>query len=201
MKKVFAIILVAVILANSFAFIYAAEDNAQIEKPPGIVSWLKDKGLGPDGIVLVLAMFPIFELRGSLPIALLYYQMPLWKAFLLSVVGNMLPIIPIILLTGPLSRFLSARSKLCHRFFTWMFERSKRKGADLVEKYEALGLAMFVAVPLPATGAWTGAFIAFLLNIRIRRAFPAIFLGVLGAGIIVSLICIFGRETFRFFIN
>jgi len=177
-----------------------ADAEAKIEKSD-LVKWLEARHLGPKAVVIIVATLPIFELRGSIPVAILYYKMPLWQAYALSVVGNMIPIIPIILLIGPVSDFLMKRSKLWHRFFTWVFERSRRRGADLVEKYEALGLCIFVAIPLPVTGAWTGAMLAFLMRVHARRAFPAILAGVLAAGIIVSAVTLFGRETFRFFLN
>ena len=167
----------------------------------GVVKWLEARHLGPKAVVVVVAMLPIFELRGSIPVAILYYKMPLWEAYLLSIIGNMIPIIPIILLIGPVSDFLMKRSKLWHRFFTWVFERSRRRGADLVEKYEALGLCIFVAIPLPVTGAWTGAMLAFLMRVHARRAFPAILAGVLTAGIVVTAVTKFGQGTFHFFLN
>jgi uncharacterized membrane protein len=127
--------------------------------------------------------------------------MPAWQAYVLSVIGNMIPIIPIILLIGPVSTFLMKRSKLWHRFFTWVFERLRKRGGDLVEKYEALGLAIFVAIPLPVTGAWTGSLLAFLMCVRARRAFPCILAGVLTAGVIVTIVTHFGLEAFRIFIK
>ncbi len=192
-------LLVAALFVALFAVRAAALTSAPATSEPSqLVRWLERQHLGPAAVVVISAMLPIFELRGAIPVAVLYYGMPWWEAFLLSVLGNMIPIIPIILLIGPLSDFLMRRSKLCRRFFTWVFERSRRRGGDLVEKYEALGLAIFVAIPLPMTGAWTGAFLAFLMRIRARRAFPSILGGVLGAGVIVTLVVLFGRETFRF---
>ncbi len=192
-------LLVAALLAAVFAVRAGASTSAPATTEPSrLVRWLEERHLGPPAVVVVAAMLPIFELRGSIPVAMLYYGMPWWEAYLLSVVGNMIPIVPITLLIGPVSGWLMRRSKLWQRFFTWVFERSRRRGGDLVEKYEAIGLAIFVAVPLPMTGAWTGAFLAFLMRIRARRAFPSILAGVLGAGVVVTLVVVFGRETFRF---
>jgi len=170
-------------------------------EPSRIVRWLERQDLGPSAVVVIIATLPIFELRGSIPVAILYYGMPWWQAYILSVVGNLLPIIPIILLIGPVSNFLMKRSRLWRRFFNWVFERSRRRGGDLIEKYEAIGLAIFVAIPLPVTGAWTGSMLAFLMRIRARRAFPCILAGVLTAGVVVTLVTLFGRETFRFLIK
>ena len=194
--------LLAALLANVWAATTgpAAAERATTE-PPKIVTVLEGYDLGPRAVVVVIAMLPIFELRGSIPVAIWYYNMPWWESYLLSFIGNLIPIIPIILLIGPVSNFLMKRSKLWRRFFTWVFERSRRRGGDLVEKYEALGLAIFVAIPLPVTGAWTGSMLAFLMRVRARRAFPAILAGVLLAGVVVTIVTLFAEETFRIFVK
>ena len=138
----------------------------------------------PELITLLLAMAPISELRGAIPYA--WSQgMNHVSAYILSVIGNSIPVIPLLLFLGPVSKFLR-RFRLFDKFFSWWFSRTLRR-SRLVEKYEALGLILFVMIPLPITGAWTGSVAAFLLGIRFRFAFPAIILGVLLAGIIVSL--------------
>lgn len=142
--------------------------------------------------VILLGMLPIFELRGALPLGF-YLGLPLAKNFMLSVLGNMLPIIPLMFLLNPVSDRLR-RIPLWKRFFDWLFERTKKK-ADVIQKYEALGLAIFVAIPLPMTGAWSGAIAASLFKIRFRYAFPAIFLGVVGAAITVTILCLLGKLT------
>ncbi|MDP2943734.1 MAG: small multi-drug export protein [Candidatus Omnitrophota bacterium] len=142
--------------------------------------------------VIVVGMLPIFELRGALPLGF-YLGLPLAKNFTLSVLGNMLPVIPLMLLLNPVSERLR-RIPLWKRFFDWLFERTKKK-ADVIQKYEALGLAIFVAIPLPMTGAWSGAIAASLFKIRFRYAFPAIFLGVVGAAVIVTILCLLGKLT------
>lgn len=142
--------------------------------------------------VILVGMLPIFELRGAIPLGF-YFKLSLIKNFTLSVLGNMLPIIPLMYLLNPVSERLRY-IPLWKRFFDWLFERTKEK-ADLVQKYEALGLAIFVAIPLPMTGAWSGAIAASLFKIRLRYAFPAIFLGVIGAAIIVTILCLLGKLT------
>jgi len=108
----------------------------------------------------------------------------------LSVVGNMLPIAPILLLLGPVSDWLS-RWPLFGKFFQWLFARTRSR-SDIIRKYELIGLMLFVAVPLPVTGAWTGAAAAFLFGIRFWPALGAIFLGVLIAGAIVTALVLMG---------
>jgi uncharacterized membrane protein len=105
----------------------------------------------------------------------------------LAVVGNASPVAPLLLGLGPLSNVLR-RWAIFDRFFTWLFARTRRRGG-LVEKYEALGLIPFVAVPLPVTGAWTGAVAAFVFGVRFWYALPAILAGILIAGVVVAAAC------------
>ncbi|MFH1665652.1 MAG: small multi-drug export protein [Candidatus Omnitrophota bacterium] len=143
--------------------------------------------------VVVLAALPVSELRGAIPLALAM-GFSAQKAYLLSVAGNMLPVLPLLFFLQPIS------DKLRHfpafeRFFNWLFERTKKKAA-LIEKFEALGLILFVAVPLPVTGAWTGCVAATLFKIRFRYAFLSILAGVVIAGIIVLTVSLAGRGVF-----
>jgi uncharacterized membrane protein len=138
--------------------------------------------------VILMAMIPFGELRTSIPVAMGIYGMGAAQAFVLSVIGNMLPVIPLLLFLDPVSNRLR-RYRIFDRFFTWLFARTRRY-SDRMEKYGALGLAPFVAIPLPVTGAWTACAVAFVFGIRFRYAFPAVLAGVLIAGTIVTLSCI-----------
>lgn len=139
--------------------------------------------------VLLIAMIPIGELRVALPLALGAYHLPLWSAFLWSFVGNMLPIFFVLLLLEPISNFLMKKSKFFNRFFTWVFARTRRKFEKSSQKYGLmLALAVFVGIPLPLTGAWTGAIAAFLFKIPYKKALFSLAAGVVLAGIIVSLV-------------
>jgi len=137
--------------------------------------------------VFLIAMSPIFELRGSIPMALGAFHLPVWSAFLISVLGNIVPIVFILLLLESVSSCLSRHSRLFSRFFTWLFERTRKKHAKTFEYGRDLALMIFVAVPIPFTGAWTGALCAFVFGIPFKRAFPAIAGGVIIAGVIVTL--------------
>lgn len=151
-------------------------------------------------ITVIVAALPVSELRGAIPLALLTFKIPLAKAFLLSVLGNLIPVIPLLLFLQPVSEKLR-RLRLWSKFFDYLFERTRRK-ASLVEKYETLGLALFVAVPLPITGAWTGCIAASLFKIRFRYAFLAISIGVLIAAIIVSALTVASNGMlFRLFVR
>ncbi|MCK9555731.1 small multi-drug export protein [bacterium] len=164
---------------------YAQEDSIGYR----IADDLQKRGISQESAVLIIAALPIVELRGSIPVAHLMGMEP-FKAYLISIAGNMIPVIPIILLLGPLTEWLS-KFPFWRKFFDWFFKRTKAK-ASLVEKYKAVGLALFVAIPLPVTGAWTGCAAAFLFKVKPVYAFISILAGVLIAGVIMSVIAILG---------
>ena len=148
----------------------------------GLVNMMS--GLPDETIAFVVSALPIAELRGGIPVAL-SLGIEWRRALLICAAGNFLPILPILYLMGPLEGVLR-RCPPMDRFLTRLFARTRRKGA-LIEKYEALGLIAFVAIPLPVTGAWTGALAAHLFGVRPRFAIPAIICGILIAGVIVTL--------------
>ena len=139
--------------------------------------------------VILMATIPFGELRTSIPFAMGIYKMGVLQAFVLSVMGNMLPVVPLLLFLDPVSNWLRKFS-IFDRFFSWLFARTRRYNYNnRMEKYGSLALIPFVAIPLPWTGAWTACAIAFVFGIRHRYAFAAIFAGVTIAGIIVTLSC------------
>jgi uncharacterized membrane protein len=156
------------------------------------------KGIPKEWVTIIIAALPISELRGSIPVALVMGIEPV-KALFLSILGNSIPIIPVLFLLEPVSNALM-RFKPWKRFFDWLFERTKSKG-DLIQKYEAIGLMLFVAVPLPMTGAWSGCIAASLFRIKFRYALPAIFSGVVLAGLIVMSVCLFGKGACSMFLG
>jgi uncharacterized membrane protein len=141
--------------------------------------------ISPELVTVVLAALPISELRGAIPYAITVGGMSWQKAYVLSVVGNFLPVLPILLLLESVSNWLR-RYTLWDRFFSWLFERTRRRGR-LIERFEALGLVLFVAIPLPVTGAWTGCVAAFIFKVPLRLALPAILCGILIAGTVVTM--------------
>lgn len=142
---------------------------------------------------VVLAMAPISELRGAIPYAVTVGNMPWQEAYVIAVIANFVPVIFILNFIGPVYEYLR-RFKVFDRFFFWLFARTRRKG-KMIERFEVLGLILFVAIPLPVTGAWTGSVAAFLFGVRKRVAFPAIFAGILIAGVVVTLASV-GLLTF-----
>ncbi len=136
-------------------------------------------------VVLLAAALPVSELRGAIPLAIGVYGYDPWQAYLLAVLGNLLPVVPLLLFLGPVSDWLR-RFTFWDKFFTWLFSRTRRKYIREHESFSLTALALFVAVPLPVTGAWTGCAIAFLVGFRFWPAFAAISIGVLLAGVIVT---------------
>ena len=136
--------------------------------------------------VFGLAMVPVFELRGAIPVGVAA-GLPFWTVFLTAFLGNLLPVPFLILFTRRVFEWLRTKSALLERFVSRL-ERKAASKEDLLKKYELLGLCILVAIPLPGTGAWTGSLVAAVFDIRLKHAFPVIALGVLIAGIIVSVV-------------
>jgi len=106
------------------------------------------RGLTPELAVFLTSMLPIVELRGALPLAINLFHMPWIKAFIIAFIGNVVPVPIILLLLGPIANLLS-KIRIFSRFFTWMFEHTRKKSDRMIEKYEEIGLMVFVAIPLP----------------------------------------------------
>ncbi len=135
-------------------------------------------------IVFFVSMLPILELRGSI-LAAGFLKMEFLSTFIIAVIGNMLPI-PFVLLF--LNKIFDWMKKTKLRGVAERLENKAMKKSDQIRKYGKFGLFLFVAIPLPGTGAWTGSMIAALLRMRKRDALPWIFLGVVTAGLIMSLL-------------
>lgn len=136
--------------------------------------------------VILIAALPVSELRGAIPVAIGVYGFDPVTAYLLGVLGNLLPVPILLKLLGPITALLR-RSVLCDRFLSWLFARTRRRHSTMIERLGAIALVLFVAVPLPATGAWTGALLAYLFGIPFKYAFPLIAVGVSIAGVLVTL--------------
>ena len=147
-------------------------------------------GLPKEAITTIIAALPVVELRLAIPVAYMKFGMPISKILVFSYIGNMLPVIPLLILLEPVSERLR-HFHVWRRFCDWLFERTKKR-AEIVQRYEAIGLMLLVAIPLPATGAWTGCIAASLFKIKFRYAFPAILAGVIIAGIIVTSLTLMG---------
>ncbi len=135
-------------------------------------------------VTFVISMLPILELRGAIPVGV-GAGLGVWTSMLISVVGNMVPVPFIILFIRRIFVWLRTKSPKLENAVAKLEQKAEGKW-EKVRKYELLGLAILVAIPLPGTGAWTGALIAALMDIRLKYAIPAIFLGVLVAGFLVT---------------
>lgn len=153
-----------------------------------LVNWLMNafSNLMPAELfVFLISMLPILELRGGL-IAAALLDIPLVEALVICIVGNVIPIPFILLLIRPIFAWLKG-TKLFRPTVEKLENRAMGK-SDQIRKYEFWGLLIFVGIPLPGTGAWTGALIAAMLNISIKRAIPPILLGVCMASVIMTVI-------------
>ena len=136
--------------------------------------------------VFGLAMVPVFELRGAIPVGVAA-GLPFWIVFITAILGNLLPVPFLILFTRRVFEWLRKKSAFLERLGSRLEKKAAAK-EDLLKKYELLGLCILVAIPLPGTGAWTGSLVAAVFDIRLKHAFPAIALGVLIAAVIVSVV-------------
>jgi len=146
--------------------------------------------------LIVLSTLPITELRGAIPIGILLYKVSPLKAYWLCCLGNMIPILPLLLFFGKLESFMQ-RNEFSNKFLQWYIAKVKKRTA-LIERFELLGLAFFVSIPLPVTGAWTGSVAAFIMGIGWRKAFFSISCGVLIAGVIVTILTLCGYTFYSF---
>lgn len=146
--------------------------------------------------VLLLGTLPIFELRAAIPFAIGVLDMPAWQAYVLAVVGNLLPVPFILLFLGPVTSWAEAHWSGLHRFLERLFSYTRRRHTGRFDRWRDLALVTFVAIPLPVTGAWSGALAAFVFGVERRKAFGLITLGVLIAGVIVTFVVVGGISLF-----
>ncbi len=148
-----------------------------------MISWLTSTYIGKLIATFVISMLPVVELRGGLPYGVGFGLKPL-EAFIAAFLGNILPIPFLLLLLESFLNWLKKRKGIFTKFALWL-ENKAYKNKKTIEKYAAFGLFVLVAIPLPGTGAWTGAIVATVLGMNKKVAFPMICLGVIAAGIIV----------------
>ena len=147
-------------------------------------------------LTFLVAMVPVVELRGAIPFGVVR-GLNLWTAIIASVLGNLVPVPFIILFIRRIFAWMRAHMPKLDGLVTRM-EKKAEKNRAAVEKYAFWGLAILVAIPLPGTGAWTGALVAVMMEMRLKRAFPAIVIGVVIAGVIVSVVTYGAQAIFSF---
>ena len=155
-------------------------------------------------IVFLIAMVPLIEIRGAMPYAV-GFGLPLVPSIIVAVIGNMLPV-PIIYLFARRVLVWGKDKKFIGKFFTWCYEKGEKGGKKLTAKAGRgvfVALLLFVGIPLPGTGAWTGTLAASFLDFGFKKSTVAVLLGVLLAGIIMtvgSLLAVMGvTSVFNFF--
>ena len=159
-----------------------------------IVDFFKDK-IPPELIIFFISMLPVLELRGGL-IAAKLLGVEFVRAFIICYIGNIIPVPFILLFIRKIFQFLRDK-KGFSKIIEKLEIRSMRK-SEKVKRWRDWGLLAFVAIPLPGTGGWTGALIAALMDIRIKKSFPIIAIGILIAGIIMSVITYLVPSFFGF---
>jgi len=146
------------------------------------------QSIPPQLATVLIAMIPIAELRASIPIALGVYKLPIWQAIFFSVIADIFIAGLIIYFLGPVYKFLSGRLSWIDKFFVWLFRRTRRKFFHKYEVWGNIALMLFVAIPLPVTGAWTGSIASWLFGIPRKRSLFYISIGVIISAGIVTLI-------------
>ena len=149
--------------------------------------------------VFLVSMVPVVELRGAIPVGYGLGIDNIWVLTILAVLGNLVPVPFIILFIKSIFAWIRKHLPKLDGLITKLENRAHSK-SEKVQKSAFWGLFVFVAIPLPGTGAWTGALIAAMLDMRLKRAFPAIVAGVVTAGIVIAtLVSIFGPHVLDFF--
>ena len=143
--------------------------------------------VGREWCVFFCSMIPIIELRGAIPLGAAL-GLPWWKNFIICFLGNLLPVPFILLLINRVIRWFSrSRVKFLNKFANWLLQKAE-KNRDKIEKYGFWGVAIFVGIPLPMTGAWTGSLAAAVIDLKFWKALLSAVIGVIMAGAIMSLI-------------
>ena len=151
-----------------------------------LMQWLTTDLNGEFILTLLVSMIPVVELRGGIPFGVAA-GLPVWAAYLAAVIGNLLPVPFIVVYIQRIFMFMRQNMPRLNSVVDKMEQKAHLKSASVL-KYQYLGLAIFVAIPLPGTGAWTGALVAAFLDMRLKKAMPSIAGGVLSAGLIISIL-------------
>lgn len=152
-----------------------------------IMQWLTGSELGRLTFTAMVSMLPVVELRGAIPFGHNVLGLGIWPAFFAAVLGNLFPVPFIIVYIRRIFQWLRRKLPRLNHVVDTLEKKAHLKGR-MVTKYKYLGLMIFVAIPLPGTGAWTGALAAAFLDMPLRRAIPSVIAGVLIAGVLISIL-------------
>lgn len=145
----------------------------------------------PELATFLIAMIPIGELRAAIPIGIKVYHLSAAPAYVWSVLGNLVPMILIVLILQPVADFLSRHFRIFHKFFEWLFEHTRKRGAKKFEKWGEFAVFILTATPIPLLGGWTGPLAAFIFNVKLKKSIPLIILGCMTAGVIVLALTLY----------
>ena len=151
-----------------------------------LMNWLTTTLTGEFCLTTLVSMIPVVELRGGIPFGVAA-GLPVWAAYIAAIIGNMLPVPFILVYIRRIFQWMRRHMPRLNALVDKLEEKAHLKG-QTVTKYKYLGLMIFVAIPLPGTGAWTGALAAAFLDMPLRKAIPSIFAGVLVAGVAISIL-------------
>ena len=149
-----------------------------------LMQWLTGTEWGEMAFTMLVSMIPVVELRGGIPFGVAL-GLPHWAAYVAAVIGNVIPLPFIVVYIRRVFQWMRRYLPRFNRLVDWLEKKAHLKG-DKVTRYKYLGLMIFVAIPLPGTGGWTGALAAAFLDMPLRKAMPSILLGVLIAGFLVT---------------
>lgn len=147
--------------------------------------------------ILLLSMTPVGELRLAIPVGITIYNINPLIVFIVSIIGNFIPVILLLLFFKKISLILSSKSNKLSGILRTIENKTIEKHSSKIENYGALGLTLFVGIPLPITGAWTGSLLSILMNLPLKKSISAIFIGIFIAGIITTLLTILGLNIER----
>ena len=150
------------------------------------LQWLTETMAGEFTLTVLFSMIPVVELRGGIPFGVTL-GLPVWAAFIAAVIGNLIPVPFIIVYIRRIFQWMRERIPRLNRLVDALERKAHLKGRR-VNKYKYLGLAIFVAIPLPGTGAWTGSLAAAFLDMPLRKALPSVIAGVVTAGLAISIL-------------
>ena len=151
-----------------------------------LMQWLTDTMAGEFTLTVLVSMIPVVELRGGIPFGAAA-GLPVWAACIAAVIGNLIPVPFIIVYIRRIFQWMREKMPRLNRMVDALERKAHLKGQK-VSKYKYLGLAIFVAIPLPGTGAWTGSLAAAFLDMPLRRAIPSIVAGVVVAGLAIIIL-------------
>lgn len=146
----------------------------------------------PSLYTIALSMAPIIELRGAIPVGYFVFDLPLWYVALISIAGNILAVAIVLWILPKVVIFFSKWIPIIHKVMEWVFEKTRAKHSHKMVLWGEIALILFVAIPLPGSGGWTGALLAYLFDVKYKNALGLMSVGIIIAAIIVSLLCLGG---------